>query len=565
MSDPAQPSLSQRVAGAAAWNALLFPARLVVGLVASVLLALLPRAEYGVLQLLVGLAATIGLYADPGIERSLPRFLPEVEQHGGRAAVARFLRRIIAVKLVLVLLCIAGLLAFSTPLIGYVLESEQRALQQRDANLAALQAQGAPPEQLVQQQAERDSQANVMTLVQERGSLFLWAVAALVLFGALYDIFMQFLTAYFKQRAWNVITILVTLIQPALIIVFVLLGWGLSGVLLGMVITPVVAVVLAAGQTLRAARDLPTTTETPIMDPTFVPRFAKFAGMSYFIQITGWFYDVQFVTFTLFALGLPLDQVALLVFGYKFAKDYLGYVYTPFNGVITPLLARIRGRTDPGALHESYASLTRIFALLLIPAGVGLALITPWMLAILYPQYVEAGTLIVIFLFFSFLESLLSIPHNILMVYERYRPVLLARLLALVSVPLLALLVPPFGMIGAAFAVGIARVLARLTTIAYLHRQMGMRAPLPFVGRVLAATVGFALPLGLLFQFWPTPTLGGGWLEKLPAALLLLLLILVAGLLYLAVLRALGGLDEAERRRILSLRLPFKHVLAKFL
>src|SRR5262245_32525757 len=103
MTEAPQVSLTQRVAGAAAWNTLLFPARLVVGLAASVLLALLPRAEYGILMLLTGLAATIGVYADLGIERSLPRFIPEIESRSGRAGVARFMRRIIALKLAIVI------------------------------------------------------------------------------------------------------------------------------------------------------------------------------------------------------------------------------------------------------------------------------------------------------------------------------------------------------------------------------------------------------------------------------------------------------------------------------
>ena len=74
-------------------------ARFVVGLAASVLLfRALTLAEYGVLTLLTGLAATIGLYSDLGIERSLPRFIPEIERQGGRAGVARFLGRIIALN-----------------------------------------------------------------------------------------------------------------------------------------------------------------------------------------------------------------------------------------------------------------------------------------------------------------------------------------------------------------------------------------------------------------------------------------------------------------------------------
>jgi O-antigen/teichoic acid export membrane protein len=87
-----QPTLTQRVFSAAAWNTLLFPARFVVGLVASVLLFnYLSLTEFGILTLLTGLAATIGVYADLGIERSLPRFLPEIESQSGRRGVAAWL------------------------------------------------------------------------------------------------------------------------------------------------------------------------------------------------------------------------------------------------------------------------------------------------------------------------------------------------------------------------------------------------------------------------------------------------------------------------------------------
>src|SRR5262245_62392345 len=154
--ETSQPTLTQRVASAAAWNTLLFPARFVVGLAASVLLfSALTLGEYGVLTLLTGLAATIGVYADLGVERSLPRFIPEVERSGGRAGVARFLRRIIALKLAIILVCIATLLGFSRPLTAYVAASEQRTLQQAEQQLATLTAAGAPPAEI--DRARQDS------------------------------------------------------------------------------------------------------------------------------------------------------------------------------------------------------------------------------------------------------------------------------------------------------------------------------------------------------------------------------------------------------------------------
>ena len=169
-----QPSLTERVASAAAWNTLLFPARFVVGLAASVLLfSALSLAEYGVLTLLTSLAATIGLYADLGIERSLPRFIPEVESCSGRVGVARFLRRIIALKLAIVLVCIAALLAFSGPLLGFVVTREQGTLQQAEQQVATLVQQQAPQKEIDQATQQRDTQASVISQIEQRGMLFL--------------------------------------------------------------------------------------------------------------------------------------------------------------------------------------------------------------------------------------------------------------------------------------------------------------------------------------------------------------------------------------------------------
>ncbi|HMO59867.1 MAG TPA: polysaccharide biosynthesis C-terminal domain-containing protein [Roseiflexaceae bacterium] len=517
------PGLAERVASAAAWNTLLFPARMIVGLVANVLLFnFLAPAEYGVLALLTGLAATIGVYADPGIERSLPRFIPEVEQRAGRAGVARFMVRIVAIKIAIVLVCIALLALFSSPLVAYVASNERQQIATLAEQAEALRATGADAAAVAVADAALERQQQLVAQIEQRGLLFLAAVATLVFFGALYDVAMQFLTAYFKQRAWNIVTIVVTLIQPLLIIALLLLGWGLSGVLLGMVITPVVAVLLAGRQSLMAARELPLATADAVPDPGLAGRFARFAGVSYFIQVTTWFYDVQFLTFVLYGLGMPLEAVALLAFAYKFAKDYLGYAYIPFSGVVTPLLARIKGRDDAAALQEAYGGLTRIFALILIPAGVGLALLASRLLDLLYPQYTEAIVLIYLLIGFTFLESLISVPHNVLMVYERYRPVIIARILALVSVPLLLLLVPGFGLIGAALAVGLARILSRLVGLGYVRRVMGLHLPWRFLVRVSGAAAIFAIPLLLLLPYWPLPATAGGVAGKAPAALSLL-------------------------------------------
>jgi hypothetical protein len=82
---------------------------------------------------------------------------------------------------------------------------------------------------------------------------------------------------------------------------------------------------------------------------------------------------------------------------------------------------------------------------------------------------------------------------------------------------------------------------------------------------VLAATAAFALPLLLLMPLWPFPTETHSFVGKCIAAGSLALLAAIGALIYLVALRLLGGLDEQERNRILSLKLPFKKTLARIL
>lgn len=560
-----QPSLSQQVWSATLWNTMLFPARFLVGIVASVIYyQTLSLEQVGLLFLLTTLASTIGLYADLGIERALPRFIPEIEQGEGKLGVKRFINRMIRLKLGILLALILGLNLLAGPLTDYLAAAQRETVAESALELGRLPA-GAEHDKaradLARQLAADQALAGE---IERDGRLFLGVVSALLVLGALFDVYMQFLTAYFKQRAWNLITLATTLLQPVLVTIFLLLGWGVNGVLLGLVLTPLASVALAAWQARRASRELIDKPAGGEPAPGLGRRFARFAGVSYLMQVSTWLYDIQFVVIFAAAL-LTSSQIALLAFAYKFAKDYLGYVWTPLGGVMTPLLARIKARRDPAALRDAHASLTRMIWLIVVPAGVGLALLTPRMLQALYPKYTETAALIIIFIGFTFAESLLSVPHNVLMVYEHYKAVIWSRIAALLVIPLVYLLLPRFGLIGVALAVGLVRVLSRLITVVYGVRRLGLTLPLGFGGRVSAASAAFALVLAVALQLWPAgpaPATGGA---KALALLPLAGLTVLGAALYLAALRLLGGLDEAERQRLLSMRLPFKRLLSRMI
>jgi O-antigen/teichoic acid export membrane protein len=565
---PPRRSLTQEVWSATLWNTLLMPIRIVVGFGASwIYFGQLSYEQVALLLLITSLAATVGMYADLGIERTLPRYLPEVEKQSGRPGVRRFLARMIGLKMAILAVLIIGLHLLAAPMANYLAGQERAEIAGLRKDVAALSAQPAS-EKTTKQIADLTGaiagKEQLAANLHSRAQLYLGAVSALLVLGALFDVFMQFLTAYFKQRAWNLITMVTTLLQPLLVTTFILMGWGIEGVLLGLVLTPLISVALAAWQVQRASRELEAPAPDAAPDPTLPRRFARFAGVSYLLQITTWLYDIQFVMFLAVAL-FTNRELAILGFAYKFAKDFLGYVWMPLSGVMTPLLARIKLRRDPHSLREAHASLTRMIWLIVVPAGVGLALLAPRLIALIYPHYQDAAALAIVFIAFTFGESLLSVPHNVLMVYEQYRAVIVSRLLAFSVVPLVLVMMPRYGLLGVAIAVGVVRVATRLVTVIYGVKRLGLTLPAGFALRVVAASASFAVALLLLMRAWPAAAVLTGAAAKVGALAALVVFAVVGAALYLVVLRLLGGLDPAERERLLGMRLPFKRVLAKVL
>jgi O-antigen/teichoic acid export membrane protein len=192
------PTLSGQVLSATAWNTLLLPARFLVALVASVVFyRVLSLEQVGLLFLITSLAATLGFNADLGIERTLPRFLPEVEQRSGREGVRRLIRQVIRVKLLVLVALLLGLLALERPL-GRFLASQERAEAARlERRAEALR--GGPAAEATALLEQALAKRELAGQIERQGPVFVAVVGALLLFGALYDVHMKVLTAYFNS------------------------------------------------------------------------------------------------------------------------------------------------------------------------------------------------------------------------------------------------------------------------------------------------------------------------------------------------------------------------------
>src|SRR5215212_7497702 len=103
--------LIERAGRAVFWNAAFFPLKALIGFASSIVLVRLLRTDgFYYYNVAMALLATLGLFSDLGIERTLPRFYPEVEMSLGRSGVIRLLTWVSLVKVTVLAVLVGALL-----------------------------------------------------------------------------------------------------------------------------------------------------------------------------------------------------------------------------------------------------------------------------------------------------------------------------------------------------------------------------------------------------------------------------------------------------------------------
>lgn len=535
-SEAVKPKLAGQASQAVIWNMLFLPAKLLADIAVTLLqLNVLSFAAFGVLTIIRAGVNLLGTWIDLGIERALPKFIPEVQRSHGRAGVRWLLLRVILVKLAMLVFVAIGLWLLRDNFVQYLRGQ-------------VLNVQRLPVEE----------QTRLLAQIDQNGWFFIVAVLLLLTLGACYDVLMAYLISYFKQRAWNSIGLANTLAQPLLIGAAVLLGWHVTGVILAMVITAVLGVVLAAWQVWRVARADAQATTMSAPPERLVRRFVPYASLSYMFNLSDIAASSVFVI--LFLSGL--EQAAVLAVAANLTRQILTYLYMPMQGLQVPLFTRARageGATLPGA----YAAVCRLLLLLLVPGAVGLAVLAQPLVLAQYPQYLAAVPVIVLLTPLLFAESLLATSQNALMVSERYPPIVLSRMLAFGSIPLAFVLVPRYGVIGAALAIGGARVLAGFVVFVAGQHDLKLRFPWQFGLRLGLASAAMGLALLPLIRLLPDSVVT--LIDRLLLFVQTLGVAALGGAVFVAVFRALGGLDARDRQQLVAARLPLKRFILKVL
>ncbi len=306
---------------------------------------------------------------------------------------------------------------------------------------------------------------------------------------------------------------------------------------------------LAGWRAFGLLRSIPRTAEKKM--PAGLPmRFAKVSSLNYLMGVTGNLSDLPFAALVLTGAH-QLTGVAILGLAYRFAMYFLRFLVAPLTGIQMPLFARIYADKSMDKLQHAYAALSKFLMFFLIPCGVVGAVLAHRLIPLLFTtSYTESVTPAIILIFFLFAESMLAIPQVILVAFESYRPFIESRLISLVSVPLLLILVPTYGFIGAALAIGIARVLAQLSATFFAIRQYHLAFPFLFLFKILGASL-----LAGAILWWARDM---SWLVLGPA-------LVVSGLVFALAFKLLGGFDAADKGLLAQVRFPGMNRIIKWL
>lgn len=499
-------SLGHRVSSAMVWNSALFPVKLALALGSGIILTrVLTKHDYAQYSLVLYTAALIGTYVDLGMERSVARFTPEIELHAGRKGLVDFFARLFGIKMLIILPVV---LAFATA-----------------------------PEFFIR-----------VLALGEDGEVLLLGIALLVILGAVSDVFIQFLYTHFKQIATNLLDIVASLVQPLLVVGAAVLTTGVIGVVTAMVFSSALLDVLAAWRARALVNQIPLRYGN--MPVRLWSRFAHTSALNFIITGTSALGEPGFAALVLTG-SKQLTAVAVLAVGYRFVQYFLRFLVAPLTGIQTPLFARLYAENKMEQVREAYSTLTKFFVLALVPCGVAIILLAPRLIPFLFTETYEASAAVAIILVvLLFGETLTSIPQSMLIVFQESRAVLWTRLIALLIIPLLLWLVPVWGAVGAAFAMGAPRFLSRVYATAYTARHFGIRFPFAFLFRVGAASLLAAVPMFIArdAEWW--------WLAG--ASVLF-------GILFLGMFKLFGGLDAQEKERLKTLNLPYKDLILKWL
>jgi O-antigen/teichoic acid export membrane protein len=454
-------SLFRRVSDSVYWNTLLLPVVALCTTLTSVLIRRRFGLASGAYDVLLGLVNTTLFYSSFGIPSSLAKTLPEREIAGGRVAVERLVRRACSARFAILAVFIAALNLWA-------------------GDVAAWLHLGPG------------------------GVVYLRLLGALITARAATDVLTYILYAFLAQRRVNLLIILQSLLDPALIAVALALGYGIGGVVVALASSTGTVAVAGALSAARVIRELPASPSSRTrVEP--VSAAWKFSLFDYLIELSRYFGGADFARTALAAVLGNRGLVAIFAVGFYLAFMVVNLVASIFRGIYRPMFSRLRAEGRSADLRLAFVAVSKTQLALLVPAGVGLAVMAADYVPLLYGStFSPAVTVTRILIVLLVTETAFNQAMMILTVDERYATVIKLVAIQTLAAPLVLIAAMHSGVEMAALVLGLGRAATSVAAYLICRRRYALPYPWIFAGKVVVASVGMGAVLVLGRALLPT-------------------------------------------------------------
>lgn len=504
MSEPL--TLPERAGRAAIWNVLALGTLTVLTFAASILLArTLSKEEFAAYGLFVTLVAGLLAAVDLGLSPSIQKFAATAAAEGGRRGFLRLLGLMAGIKLLLLGVVGALVLAAGSPVVRFL---------------------GLP--------------ASAPTW-------FLSVVLVVACLELVSDVVQQGLATIFAHGALSAIRVAESIAQSGLLIGLVLAGQGVSGVLSAFVGVSALKLALSGACLAIRIRSMPAGTAIPLAPA--LPRIARHAATSYAAKWTtylaGPFATVVLGTTSSDTVVANFALVCDLVF--KITE----LTTSPVNSLLMPVFAHLVLLEDRSPARRAFSMLMKVYAIILVPSVVGLLTLAPALFEVLYGgKYGEAVPFFQVFAGFVFVDFVFyPVTASWMIMAERYGAFLVSRLPIVAAAIFAPIAVREEGPLAAVAVLAGSRVVSVALLVGAARRLLGASVPAGYLLRQAVLAVLLAAPLWFLVR------------SVAPDPALLIGSILGYAALFLTASKITGGIGAEDRASLAKMRLPFKRVL----
>jgi len=229
---------------------------------------------------------------------------------------------------------------------------------------------------------------------------------------------------------------------------------------------------------------------TPEKGGPYAHRFVKIALSTYLIRVTEYFISIPFITLIL-AYFVGSREVAIFALAAEFVMRFLSLSLTPTHGWVLPLFSTIFSSQDEVMFKNFFSNTIKILTLLSIPFGGFLFSFSDYLIPLLYSgrfsPSVPLANILIVFIFLTY--STFAASNAAILSGEKLKAFLLVRLTPMLLIPLYVMIIPEFGLMGAAYFFGGTRLIMSLLLLVVSMRNFDFEYPYVFCGKTFIAVI----------------------------------------------------------------------------